>query len=143
MRHGDLSAGLLVVDDDPAVLDAVTRLRWPALVRLLLTGNADLAAAARAVNEGHLSRLITKPWEPDQLRQAVAEALEQHALLVENERLRALADEQARRLEQWNQRLEGQVAERTAELGRANMSLQRALLDTVRLMVGILEWRVP
>jgi response regulator RpfG family c-di-GMP phosphodiesterase len=185
---------LLVVDDDPAVLDAVARLlrpdgirvsravggdqaiayleehaastgaimtdyampgmngaellrivrmRWPDLVRLLLTGNADLTAAARAVNEGHVSRLFTKPWQPDQLRQAVAEALQQHELVLENRRLRALADDQARRLEQWNQQLEGLVTERTAEVGRANVSLQRALLDTVRLMVGFLEWRLP
>jgi response regulator RpfG family c-di-GMP phosphodiesterase len=188
------SMSLLVVDDDPAVLDAVARLlradgirvsralggeqaiayleeyaastgaimtdyampgmngaellrivrkRWPDLVRLLLTGNADLAAAARAVNEGHVSRLFTKPWQPDQLRQAVAEALEQHELVLENRRLRELADEQSRRLELWNQQLESLVSERTAEVGRTNLSLQRALLDTVRLMVGFLDWRLP
>jgi response regulator RpfG family c-di-GMP phosphodiesterase len=126
-----------------AELLRIVRQRWPDVVRLLLTGNADLTAAARAVNEGHVWRLFTKPWQPEQLRQAVVEALEQHALLLENRRLRALADDQARRLEQWNQQLESLIAERTEELGRANVSLQRALLDTVRLMVGCLEWRLP
>ena len=38
--------------------------RWPDLTRVLLTGNADLEAASRAVNEGQLSRLYTKPWQP-------------------------------------------------------------------------------
>jgi response regulator RpfG family c-di-GMP phosphodiesterase len=124
------------------VLRAV-RLRWPDITRVLLTGNADLAAAARAVNEGQLSRLCTKPWQADELRQAVAQSLEQHRVLRENRRLRQLADEQAARLEQWNQRLEAMVAERTAELERANAGLQRGMLDTVRILVGFLERRLP
>jgi response regulator RpfG family c-di-GMP phosphodiesterase len=131
------------------VLRAV-RMRWPDLTRVLASGNADLAAAARAVNEGQVSRLVTKPWDPDQFRELVAEALEGHRLVIENRRLRDLADEQAarlarqaERLEQWNQRLEDQVKERTAELETANANLQRGLLDTVRLLVGFLERRLP
>jgi response regulator RpfG family c-di-GMP phosphodiesterase len=119
------------------------RLRWPDITRMLLTGNADLPSAARAVNEGQLSRLYTKPWQPDELRQAVAEAVEQHRMLLENRRLRALADTQAVRLEQWNQRLEQLVAERTAELEQANASLHRGLLDSVRLLLTFLERRLP
>jgi response regulator RpfG family c-di-GMP phosphodiesterase len=126
-----------------AELLRAVRLRWPDITRVLLTGNADLPAAAQAVNEGHLSRLYTKPWQPDQLRQAVAQALEQHRVLVEYRRLRSLADEQAARLEQWNQRLEHMVAERTAELERANAGLHRGLLDSVRLLLTLLERRLP
>lgn len=119
------------------------RLRWPQATRILATGNADLAAAARAVNEGQVSRLITKPWEPDHFRQIVGEALDAHRMLLENRRLRDLADQQAARLEQWNHRLEELVAERTAELEQANASLQRGLLDTVRILLGFLERRMP
>src|SRR5437868_14008029 len=104
------------------VLRAV-RMRWPDLTRVLASGNADLTAAARAVNEGQVSRLVTKPWDPDQFREIVADALESHRLVIENRKLRELADEQAarlarqaERLEQWNLRLEEQVKERTAEL---------------------------
>jgi adenylate cyclase len=84
----------------------VARLRWPDITRVLLTGNADLPAAARAVNEGQLSRLYTKPWHGDEFRQAIAQALEQHRVLRENHRLRSLAEHQAVRLERWNGRLE-------------------------------------
>lgn len=126
------------------------RLRWPDLTRVLATGNADLAAAARAVNEGQLSRLITKPWDPEQFRELILEALAQHQLVLDNRHLRQVADEQAarierqaERLEQWNQRLEEQVAERTAELNTANANLQRGLLDTVRLLVGFMDRRLP
>ena len=143
-----LSIGVLVSDyampgmNGAELLHAV-RLRWPDITRVLLTGNADLGAAARAVNQGQLSRLYTKPWNPDEFRQALSGALEQHRTVVENRRLRVLADEQGRRLEHWNQQLEGQVAERTADLERANARLQRGLLETVRLLLSLLEQRLP
>jgi response regulator RpfG family c-di-GMP phosphodiesterase len=126
-----------------AELMHAVRLRWPDITRVLLTGNADLAAAARAVNEGQLSHLYTKPWKAEELRQAVTQALEQHRVVVENRHLRALADDQAVRLEQLNQHLEGLVSERTAELELANSELQRNLLETVRLLLISLEHRLP
>ncbi len=119
------------------------RLRWPDLTRVLLTGNADLTAASRAVNEGQLSRLYMKPWQPDQIRQAVAQALDEYRMLAENRRLRALADEQAIRLEHMNQHLERLVIERTSELEQANVQLHRSLLETVRLLLTSLEHRLP
>jgi response regulator RpfG family c-di-GMP phosphodiesterase len=119
------------------------RLRWPDATRMLATGNADLSAAANAVNEGQVARLITKPCDPDQFRELVAFALGQHQLVLDNRQLRVVAEEQAVRLEQWNQRLEDLVTQRTAELEKANSTLQRGLLDTVRLLVGFLERRVP
>jgi response regulator RpfG family c-di-GMP phosphodiesterase len=119
------------------------RLRWPDITRVLLTGNADMPAAARAVNDGRLSRLYTKPWQPDDLRRAVAEAVEQHRLLVENQRLQADAVEQSARLAQWNEQLEGTVAERTAELQQANETLGQGMLEMVRLLQTFLGWRLP
>jgi HD-GYP domain-containing protein (c-di-GMP phosphodiesterase class II) len=73
----------------------------------------------------------------------MAQALDQHRMLNENNRLRALAEKQAIALEEWNQRLETQVAERTAELEEANLSLQKGLLGTVQLLLGMLEQRLP
>ncbi|HEV7662166.1 MAG TPA: HD domain-containing phosphohydrolase, partial [Chloroflexota bacterium] len=119
------------------------RLRWPDATRILATGNADLRAASRTVNEGQVARLITKPCDPDQFREAVSAGLTQSRLVLENRRLHAVAEEQAARLEQWTERLEKLVDQRTAELERANVSLQRGLLDTVRLLVGFLERRLP
>ena len=126
-----------------AELLRVVRMRWPDATRILVTGNADLAAAARAVNEGGVSSLILKPWEPDDFRRCVTDALHAYNVLLENRHLRMLADQQAERLEHWNQRLEELVAKRTAELEEANASLQRGLLDTVRILLGFLEHRVP
>jgi CheY-like chemotaxis protein len=59
----------------------------PTTVRIILTGFADMDAIIRAINDGHVYAYITKPWEPDQLKQVVRRAVEVHALAVENERL--------------------------------------------------------
>src|SRR6202521_1064651 len=70
------------------------RLRWPDATRILSTGNADLTAAARTVNEGQVSRLITKPCDPAQFREVVSAGLAQYHLVLENRRLREVAEEQ-------------------------------------------------
>jgi len=59
----------------------------PATQRIILTGFADMNAIIRAINDGHVYAYITKPWEPDQLKQVVRRAAEHHALTCENERL--------------------------------------------------------
>src|ERR1700681_4786168 len=80
--------------DGADLLHAVST-RWPDITRILLTGNADMPAAARAVNEGRVSRLCTKPWRPDELRQAINEAIHQNIVIRENRRPRARAAQQA------------------------------------------------
>ena len=59
----------------------------PTTVRMILTGFADMDAIIRAINDGHVYAYITKPWEPDQLKQVVRRAVEHHALAEENARL--------------------------------------------------------
>jgi response regulator RpfG family c-di-GMP phosphodiesterase len=146
-QHAE-SIGVVVTDYtmpsmNGAELLGVVRLRWPDITRVLLTGNADMASAAAAVNEGGLSSLFTKPVKPEEFRQAITQALAHHRSLVETRRLRNLADEQATRLELWNERLETLVAERTADLERANVSLRKGMLETVRLLLVLLQQRLP
>lgn len=55
---------------------AQVRERWPATVRLLLTGYSDLVAIIGAVNEGEVFRFLNKPWNQSELRAVIAEAVE-------------------------------------------------------------------
>ena len=61
--------------------------RHPATVRIILTGFSDMDAIIQAINDGHVYAYITKPWEPDQLKQVMKRAVEHHRLAIENERL--------------------------------------------------------
>lgn len=54
----------------------------PDTVRIMLTGNADQATAARAVNEAHVYRFLNKPCEALELEDAIADAIEEHRRIV-------------------------------------------------------------
>lgn len=67
---------------DGIQLLAAAKGRHPDTMRLLLTGNAGLAEAIQAINDGHLFRFLTKPCSPAVLRGAVDAALEQRRLVL-------------------------------------------------------------
>src|SRR3990172_12122523 len=52
--------------------------RHPTTVRIMLTGFADMDATIRAINDGHVYAYVTKPWEPEQLKQIVRRAIDHH-----------------------------------------------------------------
>ncbi|MGE4608267.1 MAG: response regulator, partial [Myxococcota bacterium] len=56
-------------------------------VRMILTGFSDMEAIIQAINDGHVYAYITKPWEPDQLKLLMKQAVEHYDLSVENSRL--------------------------------------------------------
>ncbi len=65
----------------------VIKNRWPDTVRLMMTGNADLELALRAINEGEAYRFIQKPWNETELLITIYQALEKVDLVRENRRL--------------------------------------------------------
>jgi ActR/RegA family two-component response regulator len=58
------------------------RMVAPDAVRMLLTGNADVESAVRAVNQARLFRFLTKPCDAAELLRACAGALGQHRLIT-------------------------------------------------------------
>ncbi|HOW61997.1 MAG TPA: response regulator [Candidatus Contendobacter sp.] len=89
------------------------RERNPHIVRLLLTGYADLAVVIEAINQGHIYRYITKPWNAVEIRTIVREAGERYWLRIHNQQL---LDE----LRLLNEQLEHKVEIRTAEARAAS-----------------------
>ena len=61
---------------------------YPATIRIMLTGYADINAVMGAVNDGAVYKFITKPWNDDDLRLTVSLALEQYDLRQENRQLK-------------------------------------------------------
>lgn len=66
----------------------------PDAARLVLSGQADLAAVIDAINRVHIFRFIGKPWHDFELKSAVIQALAARALVVENRRLADLVRRQ-------------------------------------------------
>lgn len=67
--------------DGIAVLTEAAR-RLPFAVRILMSGDADIAEAVRAINSGHVFRFIQKPFLPSVIQAQVDAALTQHRLLT-------------------------------------------------------------
>lgn len=57
----------------------------PSVIRILLTGHADLKVAVDAINKGQVYRFLTKPWDNDELRAIIRQALEYYCLKLENQ----------------------------------------------------------
>ncbi|MEO4049020.1 HD domain-containing phosphohydrolase [Pseudomonas sp. CAU 1711] len=99
-----------------AVLLAQVQKRWPECMRIMLTGYADLGTTIAAINEGQIYRYISKPWDDEELRLSIRQALAFQFSERERKRLEQLTREQNERLLEFNATLEQRVRDRTAEL---------------------------
>ncbi|UII32485.1 hybrid sensor histidine kinase/response regulator [Fulvivirga ulvae] len=81
-------------------------------IRMILTGFSDVSAIIEAINSGKVYRYITKPWNKDELKVTIDNALEALTLKKNNQELVA-------ELQEINEQLEQKVANRTAELEKA------------------------
>jgi response regulator RpfG family c-di-GMP phosphodiesterase len=61
----------------------------PQAIRMVFTGYADIKAVIDAVNQGHIYRYITKPWDPDELVSVLRQACTAYDQLAEHQRLLA------------------------------------------------------
>jgi PAS domain S-box-containing protein len=61
--------------------------KYPNMIRLVVTGYADIDVVMSAINHGGVFRYISKPWEKDDLQKAIDEALVTYRLREENEKL--------------------------------------------------------
>lgn len=119
---------------------------YPEAIRYLLTGYSDLEAVIQAINEGEIHRYLTKPWNDEDLVLQVRQSLEHIELSRENRRLTALTIDQNKKLSELNKGLEQKVQERTKEvidknkeLEKINQMLESSFMDSIRLLVSLVE----
>lgn len=120
---------------DGATLLAQIRKLYPSTLRILLTGYADVDMMTKAINEGGLYRYLSKPWNDDELVQALRQALAHQHSESERQRLEALNREQNQQLKTLNATLEKRVASRTAELQQTADMLDLAYEELKRSYV--------
>lgn len=117
--------------------------RWPHIVRLLLTGYADVTSTIAAINKGQIHRYMNKPWNDDEVLLIVKEAFDRKELELEKHRLELLTQQQNDALKELNASLETKVEQRTAELAQANDRLKRGYLSSIKAFSSLLEQRGP
>jgi two-component system NtrC family sensor kinase len=96
-------------------LKQVCRL-WPETVRIILSGYADTAAVVASINEGQIYKFIPKPWNDEEMKISIANAVEKYFLQSENRKLLEELKQKNELLERANCSLGRIVAENTSHL---------------------------
>ncbi|MFM9266146.1 response regulator [Tychonema sp. BBK16] len=73
----------------------LTAVQYPDVIRIILTGYTDVEDLVEAINAGKVFKYVTKPWDAEELRVVVSQAVDTHNLLKArtNELRRALQQE--------------------------------------------------
>jgi len=115
------------------------RERSPDIVRMMLTGYTEMTIAVEAINRGEIFRLITKPWNDDELKATLRQAFDHHDLKREIKRLNQVTREQNFKLQDMNRNLENKVRERTRQLAEKNLELRTGYVQTVRALAEAID----
>ncbi len=117
----------------------------PQAERIMITAYSEPGDIIGAINQGQVYRYIVKPWEEEELRITLLQAVERHRLKKENRRLLAELFAKNQQLAESNAALEQRVAERTEELARRNgeLAARVAELEAARNEVNSLKRLLP
>lgn len=112
--------------------------RRPDTIRIVLSGYADTAAIVAAINEGQIYRFIPKPWNDDELRVTIANAVELYFLQQKNISLTKELQDSNEELLILNNNLEKIVEARTQEIVFQNKALATGHFILDSLPVGVI-----
>jgi putative nucleotidyltransferase with HDIG domain len=141
----DTSAVQVVVSDQrmPEMsgvdLLAAVRERHPDVVRMMLTGYTEMNVAVEAINRGEIFRLITKPWNDEELKATLRQAFDHFDLKEEIKRLNQVTREQNFKLQDMNRNLEYKVRERTKQVAEKHHELRTAYVQTIRALAEAVD----
>ena len=119
---------------------AIVKDNYPDTIRVILSGYTEVDSITESINKGHIYKFFLKPWNDQNLKLEIKQALEQYDLIQTNKNLSKKISEQNEKLKSINENLEMLVKERTRELEIQNqvLELSRTILDDTPIpVVGI------
>jgi GAF domain-containing protein len=60
---------------------SLTATQYPDIIRIILTGYTDVGDLVEAINSGKVFKYVTKPWDDDELKGVVRQAVDTHNVL--------------------------------------------------------------
>ena len=100
-------------------------------IRIILTGFSDVESIIEAINTGKVYRYITKPWDKDELKITIDNAIETVMLRRNNKKL-------IHELQENNSHLEEKVKQRTIEIEKQKILLEESKKKSDSLLLNIL-----
>jgi DNA-binding NtrC family response regulator len=92
LRSKEVAFDLVISDYKMPLMNGIQFLKQfgdiqPDTARLILSGQADLDALISAINETHIYRFISKPWDKVELQACISQALDFRNVILESRRL--------------------------------------------------------
>lgn len=107
--------------------------RHPNIIRLVLSGYADVATILESINEGGVYRFLAKPWNDDELKITLKQCFEHYELQQQNRELVREVKSQNKALAQLNDELKTVLDNRTYLLKLAQEVVQHIPLPLAAL----------
>ena len=104
-------------------------------IRIILTGFSDIESIIEALNTGMVYPYITKPWDKDELKITIDNAIETIMLRRNNKHL-------IEELKEYNEQLEEKVLLRTKEIEKQKEIIEAAKLQSDSLLLNILPGEI-
>ncbi len=110
---------------------------YPEIIRIVLSGYTEVDAITESINKGHIYKFMLKPWNDQNIKLEIKQALEQYDLMQVNKTLHEKLIEKNAELEKINENLEMLVKERTKDFEIQNQALElsRAILEDLPIPV--------
>jgi diguanylate cyclase (GGDEF)-like protein len=113
---------------------------YPETVRIVLSGYTELHSVTEAVNEGAIYKFLTKPWNDDQLREHILEAVRRKGMSDENHQLNLEVRTANNDLAIANRKLESLLTMKQQQIIRDEISLdiiREALRHIPLAVIGV------
>ena len=124
--------------DGASLLEIVANTH-PDTYRIVLSGYSDFESTVAAINLGKIHRFVNKPWDNDELVNAVEKGLELIYLTKENKRLKEQVVAQNDLLKQANIELEDKVSQRTKQIRASLLKNERNNRDCEKMLFNFIS----
>jgi response regulator RpfG family c-di-GMP phosphodiesterase len=110
---------------------------YPEVIRIVLSGYTDVDAITESINKGNVYKFMLKPWNDQNVKLEIKQALEQYDLMQVNKTLHEKVMEKNEELKTINENLEMLVKERTMDFEIQNQALElsRAILEDLPIPI--------
>jgi len=113
--------------------------KYPHTVRILFTGFAEFSAAEDAINIGEVFRFVSKPWDTNELKMIVNQAISQFDIVKENKEYFEMTRAKNEELEILNKKLKNMYEiqkEFTSTVSHELRTPLASMKSTVDLVLG-------
>ncbi len=113
---------------------------YPDIIRIILTGYAEIDSITESINKGQIYKLFFKPWNDQSIKLEILQALDQYALVKANRELSSKVVKQNEKLKLMNKDMASPEQTRIEELICRNQSLElsQTILENMAIpIVGV------